>query len=77
MSDNELRTVRIALICVCVFLTSCVVSCNADNAIRRVIYADTLNKATAAGKDPMIVGCAWGFSSTGEAAVCAQAVSKP
>jgi len=70
------KTLRIVVVCACVFLTCSVVSCNADNAIRRIVYADTLNRATAKGTDPMIVGCAWGFGSTGEAAVCASAVAK-
>ena len=71
------KIVRTIVICVCVFLTCCVVSCNADNAIRSIVYADTLNRATAKGTDPLVVGCAWGFGSTGEAAVCAAAVAKP
>lgn len=53
-----------------------VASCSAHDVATRAIYAGSINEATRAGRDPMTVGCAYGFSETGEAAVCAMNQSK-
>lgn len=55
---------------VAVILVAGIASCTGENVSRYAIYANSLNEATRAGKDPMAVGCAFGFGGTGEAAVC-------